>query len=113
MDPYITRGRALGKVNGVCVANILHQSIFQYYFHCWKFIQINRVLRFFKMGFQRVLGLGTWGKESRESHNLKSVTHFQVKVMEILNKKIELGRIAGPFSSKPLPNLIVSPSAQG
>ena len=34
MDPYITRGRAVGKVNGVCVANILHQSIFQYYFHC-------------------------------------------------------------------------------
>ena len=64
------------------------------------------------MGFQRVLGLGTWGKESRESHNLKSVTHLQVKVMEKLNKKIELGRIAGPFSSKPLPNLIVSPSAQ-
>ena len=95
----------------MCVANILHQSIFQHYFRCWKFIQINGVLRFFEMGFQRGLGLGTWGREreSRESHNLKSVTHLQDKAMEKLNKEIKLGRIAGPFSSKPLPNLIVSP----
>ena len=43
MDPYITRGRAVGKINDVCVANILHQLIFQHYVRCWKFIQINGV----------------------------------------------------------------------
>ena len=64
----------------MCVASILHQSIFQHYFRCWKFIQTNLVLR--------------W---------------VFSKVMEKLNKEIKLGRIVGPFSSKPLPNLIVSP----
>ena len=50
-------------------------------------------------GISEGFRLGYMGKgESRESHNLKSVTHLQDKVMEKLNKKIEF---------------IVSPSAQG
>ena len=60
MDPHITRGRAVGKVNGVLQISLT--SIFQHYFRCWKFIEINGVPRFFKMGFQRILGFGTWGK---------------------------------------------------
>ena len=48
-------------------------------------------------------------RKSRESHNLKSVTHLQAKVMEKLNKEIKFGRIACSFSSKPLPTMIVSP----
>ena len=62
------------------------------------------------MGFHKVLGLGTWGKGNLENRkNLKSVTHLQAKVMEKLNKEIKFGRIAGSFSSKPLPTMIVSP----
>ena len=69
-----------------------------------------RSARILRDGFSEGFRLGYMGKrESRESHNLKSVTHLQDKAMEKLNKEIELGRIAGPFSSKPLPNLIVSP----
>ena len=48
-------------------------------------------------------------RKSRESHNLKSVTHLQDKVMEKLNKEIKFGRIAGSFSSKLLHTMIVSP----
>ena len=36
MDPYITRGPAVGKVNGVLQISLT--SIFQHYFRCWKFI---------------------------------------------------------------------------
>ena len=69
-----------------------------------------RSAKILRDGFSEGFRLGYMGKrESRESHNLKSVTHLQDKVMEKLNKEIKLGRIAGPFSSKPLPNLIVSP----
>ena len=51
-------------------------------------------------GFSEGFRLGYMGKmKSGESHNLKSVTHLQDKVIEKLNKKIELGKIAGPFSS--------------
>ena len=42
--PIHNKGNGCGKGQW-CVANILHQSIFQHYFRCWKFIQINGVLR--------------------------------------------------------------------
>ena len=64
--PTHNKGTGCEKRSMVC-CKYLSPINLQHYFRCWKFIQINGVLRFFKMGFQRVLGLGTWGKGSLES----------------------------------------------
>ena len=48
-------------------------------------------------------------REGRESKNLKSALANKEALLEKLNKEISLGRIAGPFTSYPIPNLIVSP----
>ena len=48
-------------------------------------------------------------REARESRNLKSAIVNKEALLENLNREISLGRIAGPFTSCPTPNLIVSP----
>ena len=40
---------------------------------------------------------------------MKSINQLADKAIEKLEKEIKLGRIAGPFNERPLPNVIVSP----
>ena len=46
---------------------------------------------------------------AREAKNLKSIDNLLDKALEKLDKEVKLGRIAGPFQSMPLPDLIISP----
>ena len=48
-------------------------------------------------------------RKGREAVNLKSALGNPTAVIEKLNKESKLGRVAGPFSVCPLPDLIVSP----
>ncbi len=60
----------------------------------------------FKFGFR----LAYQGERARrDSENLKSINNLHDKAIEKLEKEIKLGRIAGPFNSRPLPRLMVSP----
>lgn len=45
----------------------------------------------------------------RESSTLKSARQSIVILMENIDKECKLGRVAGPFSSRPFPTLTVSP----
>ena len=61
-------------------------------------------------GFTNGFKLGYSGNRiSRESPNLKSINDNPKAAFDKINKEVNLNRIAGPFISKPLPNLIVSP----
>ena len=63
-----------------------------------------------RSGFAVGFKLGYSGKRvHRMSKNLVSATKDMDRVMQKLDKEIKLGRIAGPFDSLPIPNLIVSP----
>lgn len=46
---------------------------------------------------------------AREHKNLKSAVEQETFLLEKIGKEIDLGRIAGPFSSSPIQDLIVSP----
>ncbi len=48
-------------------------------------------------------------RSQRDSQNLKSINNLKDKALEKINKEVNLGRIAGPFDSRPLRNLIISP----
>ena len=56
----------------------------------------------FRLGYNR-------DRKQRDSPNLKSVKQDPAKAIGKIKKEVDLGRIAGPFHSRPLPNLIVSP----
>ena len=56
----------------------------------------------FKLAYNGIRG-------PRDSNNLKSITNLHDQALEKINKEIKLGRIAGPFNGRPLPNLIISP----
>ena len=56
----------------------------------------------FRLGYQGV-------RAQRDSPNLKSVQLDPGAIRRKLDNEIELGRIVGPFSSRPLDRLIVSP----
>ena len=61
-------------------------------------------------GFTRGFRLGFTGKRSaREAPCLKSAIENPDIVKQKLDKELKLGRIAGPFSQRPLPNLQCSP----
>ena len=63
-----------------------------------------------KMGFSEGFMLGFEGPRSaRDSKNLASLRSRDSIVSDKLRKEINLGRIAGPFTEIPLPNLRVSP----
>ena len=47
--------------------------------------------------------------EGRIHCNLKSAFHFPKQLQQCLDKEVSLGRMLGPFQSKPLDNLICSP----
>ena len=59
----------------------------------------------FKLGFEGV-------RQDRDALNLKSAIRDPNRVIEKLDKEIRLGRIAGPFNNRPLPNLTISPFLQ-
>lgn len=44
-----------------------------------------------------------------DCNNLKSVNEFETETEEKIMKEVALGRIAGPFSTRPMPNLRLSP----
>jgi hypothetical protein len=46
---------------------------------------------------------------ARDADNLKSALQDPSLVVQKISKEVDMGRIAGPFVSKPFPNLIVSP----
>ncbi len=48
-------------------------------------------------------------RSQRDSDNLKSISNLHDRALEKLEKEIKLGRMAGPFGSRPLSRLIVSP----
>ena len=61
-------------------------------------------------GFQSGFKLQYSGSRvGRESVNLKSALRNPNAVLEKLTKEAKLGRVAGPFPTCPLPNLIISP----
>ncbi len=61
-------------------------------------------------GFTKGFKLGFMGQRTgTEAPNLKSISELPDKALEKINKEVKLGRIAGPFKEKPLPNLRVSP----
>ena len=61
-------------------------------------------------GFDEGFSLGYRGVRSqRDSINLKSVQLDPAAVLKKLDSEIKLGRIVGPFSSRPLERLMVSP----
>ncbi len=63
-----------------------------------------------KEGFKNGFKLAYLGdRTSRDSKNLKSITNLKKEALEKINKEVKLGRIAGPFHEKPLPDLIISP----
>ena len=63
-----------------------------------------------RTGFSSGFSLGYFGPRlPLEGKNLKSAISNPVMVMKKIMKEVELGRIAGPFVSPPLPNLRVSP----
>ena len=63
-----------------------------------------------EQGFSQGFSLGFHGpRVSREADSLKSAQDMPNIVLRKLNIEIELGRIAGPFSSPPFPNLQCSP----
>lgn len=51
----------------------------------------------------------TGPREPRDAKNLKSASLCPDLIKSKINKELEAGRVAGPFQSRPLPNLIVSP----
>ena len=61
-------------------------------------------------GFSNGFKLGYRGeRRSREGPNLKSVDLKPSAAGDKLMKEVNLNRMAGPFNSSPLPNLIISP----
>ena len=78
MDPYITRGPVVGKVNGVLQISLTNQS-----FSTISLLEIypnKRSAKILQDGFSEGIRFGYMGeRKSRESHNLKSVTHLQDK----------------------------------
>ena len=97
MDPHITRGPAVGKSMVCC--KYLSPINLSALLPLLEIYPNKRSAKILQDGFSEGFRLGYMGeRKSRESHNLKSVTHLQDKVMEKLNKKIKF---------------IVSPSAQG
>ena len=61
-------------------------------------------------GFSNGFKLGYMGERApRDSPNLKSVKLDPETVLKKLDKEIGMGRIAGPFKSRPLERLMVSP----
>ena len=63
-----------------------------------------------RSGFSFGFKLGYSGERiHRDCGNLKSILLNPQAAREKINKEVKLGRIAGPFRSKPLENLIVSP----
>lgn len=61
-------------------------------------------------GFQFGFRIGYKGPRlGGESKNLKSVLQFPEAARDKINSEVSLGRIAGPFSNKPISNLRVSP----
>lgn len=62
------------------------------------------------MGFQEGFRIPFEGvRESRNSKNLKSIFGLEEVVKQKIEKEIKEGRVAGPFSEPPLPNLRISP----
>ena len=63
-----------------------------------------------KNGFHEGFHLGYKGPTVRRwADNLKSAKAQQEVVQTKLDKEVKEGRMAGPFSNCPMPNLIVSP----
>ena len=104
MDPYITRKLAVGKVNGVLQISLTNQS-----FSTTSVAGIypnKRSAKILRDEFSEGFRLGyMWEKKSRVSHNLKSVTHLQDKVMEKMNKEIKFmtyyNSLRGGFKTQP------------
>ena len=85
-------------------------------------IQINRLVpwleryphaqaaRELQQGFTEGFRLGYSGpRQAREANNHKSAARQPDVVTQKLLKEVDKGRVAGPFTCKPLPELIVSP----
>ncbi len=69
-----------------------------------------KAAKILKDGFSFGFKLGYRGpREARDSPNLKSVIQDPKSARQKLQKEIKLGRIAGPFQSRPIQDLIVSP----
>ena len=63
-----------------------------------------------KEGFTKGFRVGYTGPRiARDSRNHKSALERPDVIEQKLTKEVHSGRVAGPFSSKPLPNIIVSP----
>lgn len=60
----------------------------------------------FKQGFKLQY---SGPRVTRDSKNLRSIYEKPAIVQQKIEKEIKLGRVAGPFMEKPLPNLQVSP----
>ncbi len=61
-------------------------------------------------GFTFGFKLGYEGERAqRDSNNLKSIANLKDKAFEKIGKEVKLGRIAGPFDTRPISDLIVSP----
>ncbi len=63
-----------------------------------------------KEGFTNGFRLGyTGNRDCRDSPNLKSIAQKPEAAIEKIHKEVSLGSIAGPFTSRPIDNLIISP----
>ena len=67
---------------------------------------VNEVVNGFRHGFPLKYN---GPHERRIHHNLKSAFQFPKQLQQHLDKEVSLGRMLGPFQSKPLDNLICSP----
>lgn len=78
----------------------------QFLFHYPKVDERNMLLEGFRYGF-RVKYNGP--RRAKQAKNLKSIgENFEIACQKVA-KEVELGRVAGPFTKPPFPNLQVSP----